>query len=224
MRYQPWVCGMIALCLVIGHSAAWGEAKAVASVAQKEMSPMETVQYRINQIVTILTDVELSKPANRKTQRNRIWEIALPMFDFVEISRRTVGPKWNTFTDAEKARFTDLFTQFLGNTYIDKLQGEYHNEQVAFIKELIKEPQALVRTKLIRESAELPVDYRMKKEDGQWKIYDVLVEDGVSLVQNYRVQFQSILQKETPAQLIERLEIKIKEQQPLQEQPTNSAK
>jgi phospholipid transport system substrate-binding protein len=55
----------------------------------------------------------------------------------------------------------------------------------------------------------MPVDYRMKQVNGQWKIYDVLVENGVSLVKNYRVQFTSALQKESPAQLIQRLEKKL---------------
>jgi phospholipid transport system substrate-binding protein len=211
---------LMAMCLLIAHSAALAEAKPVAAAAVQEMSPMQTVQFRIDQMVAVLTDAELSKPANRSAQRDRIWEIAVPMFDFTEISRRTVGTKWSSFTEAEQQRFTELFTQFLANTYIDKIQGEYHNEKIAYLKELVKEPQAMVRTKLVRDSAELPIDYRMKKADGQWKIYDILVEDGVSIVQNYRVQFQSILQKETPAQLIERLEIKIKEQQ----QPAPQAK
>ena len=220
MKYHPWVIISLTLCLLVGHTAAMAEAKPVTQASIKEMSPMETVKYRIDQIVQVLNNPELAKPANREAQRNRIWEIALPMFDFAEISRRTVGPKWTSFTDAEKEHFIDLFTRFLGNTYIDKIQGEYHNEQFTYLKELIKEPQALVRTKLIRESSQLPIDYRMKKEDGQWKVYDILVEEGVSLVQNYRVQFQSVLQKEPPAKLIERLEEKVKEQQPLQRQPT----
>lgn len=218
MTDQRWFTLLLTLCVIIGHSAAMAEAKPVVATTVQKMSPMETVQYRINLIVAVLTDAELAKPANKIAQRERIWQIALPMFDFGEISRRTVGPKWRSFSEMEKNRFTELFTQFLGNTYIDKLRGEYQNEKIAYLKELIKEPQALVRTKLIRDSAELPIDYRMKKVDDQWKIYDVLVEDGVSLVQNYRVQFQSILQKETPKQLIERLEIKIKEQQPLKPQ------
>lgn len=219
MINKPWISIIfLSLCLVIGHSVAMAEAQAVADASIKEMSPMETVQHRIDQIVAVLTDAELAKSDNRQAQRARIWEIALPMFDFTEISRRTVGSKWDVFSEAEKTSFTDLFTQFLGNTYIDRLQGEYHNEKIAYLKELVKEPKALVRTKLIRDTAELPIDYRLKKEAGQWKIYDILVEDGVSIVQNYRVQFQSILEKETPAQLIERLKIKIKEQQPLAHQ------
>ncbi|MDA8139327.1 MAG: ABC transporter substrate-binding protein [Desulfobacteraceae bacterium] len=213
MTDNRWLFILTMMCLLIGHSAAGAEAKPVAAVSTQDMTPMQTVQTRIDQIVAALTDPELSKPANKVAQRDRIWEIAIPMFDFTEISRRTVGAKWTTFSEAEQKRFTDLFTRFLGNTYLDKIQGEYHNEKVTYLKELIKEPQAVVRTKLVRDNAELPIDYRMKKEDGQWKIYDILVEDGVSLVQNYRVQFQTILQKETPAQLIERLEVKIKEQQ-----------
>ena len=71
----------------------------------------------------------------------------------------------------------------------------------------------MVRTKLRRETLEIPIDYRMKKIDGVWKIYDILVENGVSLVKNYRVQFSSILKNETPGQLIKRLEEKLAEQE-----------
>jgi len=176
-------------------------------------NPMETVKVKIDQVIEVLNDPQYHKPAKRDEQRDKIWEIASPLFDFKEISRRTVGPGWERFSEEQKERFTQVFTQFLGNSYIDKMQGEYHNERIVYLKELVREPQALVRTQLVRENVALPIDYRMKLEDGQWKIYDILVENGVSIVQNYRVQFQSILQKESPGQLIERLEQKLKNRQ-----------
>ena len=89
------------------------------------------------------------------------------------------------------------------------MQGEFHNEQIDFDKELVKGSKALVRTRLRRETTEIPIDYRMQQIDGDWKIYDILVENGVSIVKNYYVQFNSMLQEGTPAQLIERLEKKL---------------
>ena len=194
---------LFVVCLVIGQ----------ATASAGSPTPMQTVKERIDQIITVLNDPQYRPPAQKEPQREKIWEISKSMFDFTEISRRTVGPKWDSFTEPEKIRFTDVFTQFLGNTYIDKMQGEYHNEQVLYLQEIVRGPQALVRTELKRENVTLPIDYRMKNIDGKWKIYDILVENGVSIVQNYRVQFQSILQKESPAQLIARLEDKLKEQQ-----------
>ncbi|MBI5063439.1 MAG: ABC transporter substrate-binding protein [Desulfatitalea sp.] len=202
MLTKRWITALFVVCFVIGQ----------ATASAGSPTPMQTVKERIDQIITVLNDPQYHPAAQKKAQREKIWEISQIMFDFTEISRRTVGPKWDSFSDQEKSHFTDVFAQFLGNTYIDKMQGEYHNEQVVYLQEIVKEPQALVRTQLKRENLTLPIDYRMKQAQGSWKIYDILVENGVSIVQNYRVQFQTILQKESPVQLIARLEEKLKEQ------------
>jgi phospholipid transport system substrate-binding protein len=197
------------LCLFIGATAA----------AVESLTPMETVRERIDQVIEILNDPAGADPEQRVAQRTRLWQIASPMFDFLEISRRTVGPKWQAFSDIEKERFVEVFTEFLSNTYLDRMQGEYQNEKIEYLQELVREPLALVRTKLVREGTEMPIDYRLRQTDGVWKIYDILVENGVSIVQNYRVQFQSILQKESPSDLIQRLEVRLKEQSPSRTQP-----
>jgi phospholipid transport system substrate-binding protein len=171
--------------------------------------PMETLEGPFNQIIAVLNDPALRGPDKKTLQRDKIWEIASPFFDFDEISRRAIGKSWATFTPDEKKRFTSIFSEFLGNTYIDKIQGEYHNDKIDFEKELVKGTKALVRTRLRRETAEIPIDYRMQQVGGVWKIYDILVENGVSIVKNYYVQFHSMLQDGTPAQLIERLEKKL---------------
>ncbi len=202
MVFNRWAIALMIWCLSIGT--------VVASNALP--TPLNTVKERIDQIITVLNDPQYQTPGRRGSQREKIWEISQPMFDFEEISRRTVGPKWKAFSEEEKTEFTSVFSAFLSNTYIDKIQGEYHNEQIVYLKELVKEPLALVRTKLVREAVEIPIDYRLRLNDSQWKIYDILVENGVSLVQNYRVQFRSVLEKETPAELIQRLERKLKEQ------------
>ena len=178
----------------------------------ENIRPLETLQGPINKIIDLLNDPSYAGPAKRALQRDRIWEIARPVFDFEEISRRAIGKSWSSFSADEKSRFTAIFAEFLGNTYIDKLQGEYHNERIAFDKELVKGNKALVRTRLQRETLEIPIDYRMQQIDGAWKIYDILVENGVSIVKNYYVQFNSMLQNNTPHQLIEKLEKKLNNQ------------
>ena len=178
----------------------------------ENIRPLETLQGPINKIIDLLNDPSYAGPEKRALQRDRIWEIARPVFDFEEISRRAIGKSWSSFSADEKSRFTAIFAEFLGNTYIDKLQGEYHNERIAFDKELVKGNKALVRTRLQRETLEIPIDYRMQQIDGAWKIYDILVENGVSIVKNYYVQFNSMLQNNTPHQLIEKLEKKLNNQ------------
>jgi phospholipid transport system substrate-binding protein len=171
--------------------------------------PMETLEGPINQIIAVLNDPAYRNPEKKALQRDKIWEIARPYFDFDEISRRAIGRAWNSFSADEKKRFTSIFSKFLGNTYIDKLQGEYQNDQIDIDKELVKGNKALVRTRLRHANAEIPIDYRMQQVDGAWKIYDILVENGVSIVKNYYVQFNSMLREGTPEQLIERLEKKL---------------
>ncbi len=186
---------------------------AVVNGATDGMGPLETLQGTVNQFLEVLNDPDYVQLKSRTVQRDKIWEIASTIFDLREISRRAIGKPWLKFSAEEQDRFTAVFTRFLGNTYIDKLQGEYKDVKVDFNRVLIKGSRAMVRTKLIRESLDVPIDYRMRNIDGAWRVYDVLIENGVSLVKNYRVQFSSILKKETPGQLIKRLEEKLASRQ-----------
>ncbi len=202
MVIKRWVLILSTLILFVGPSQASTDSK----------KPMETLRQPIDQIIGILNDPAFKGADKKAQQRDKIWEIARPVFNFEEISRRAIGKSWEKFSEDEKKRFTAVFSEFLGNTYIDKLQGEFHNEQIDFDKELVKGSKALVRTRLRRATTEIPIDYRMQQIDGAWKIYDILVDNGVSIVKNYYVQFHSMLKESTPAQLIERLEKKLKNQ------------
>ncbi|MGD8834614.1 MAG: ABC transporter substrate-binding protein [Desulfobacteraceae bacterium] len=182
--------------------------------ANKTMSPVKTLQRSFDQIIVILNDPSYKAGQKKAVQRNTIWRIARPIFNFDEISRRVVGKPWNNFSPEEKKRFSAVFSKFLGATYINKLQGEFNQVQIDFDKELVKGSKAIVRTRLRRENLEIPIDYRMHRVNDSWKIYDILLEDGLSLVKNYRVQFNSILKNNTPAQLIEQLERKLTQQYP----------
>lgn len=198
---------MIMLCIVL--------LTADLSIAvNKTMSPMEALQGSFDQIILILNDPSYKAGQKKAIQRNKIWRIARLIFNFDEISRRAVGKPWNNFSPEEKKRFSVVFSEFLGSTYIDKLQGEFNHVQIDFDKALVKGSKAIVRTRLGGKNLEIPIDYRMHRVDGSWKIYDILLEDGLSLVKNYRVQFTSILKNNTPAQLIEQLERKLAQQYP----------
>jgi phospholipid transport system substrate-binding protein len=188
----------------------WCLALTPLTVASESLSPLETIKGPIDRVVSILNEPG-NHSGDRKTEkRNQIWETVKPLFDFETLSRRVLGSDWERFSTEEQSKFQDVFAEFLANTYIDKIQGDYNNEKITFVDELVRDQLALARTKLVRESLELPIDYRMRQIDGNWKIYDILVENGVSLVKNYRVQFKSALQKETPAELIKRLQAKLK--------------
>lgn len=175
--------------------------------------PMAVIKTPVDSVIAILNDPRYRAADTHAAQRDEIWTIVQPMFDFEEIAKRSVARNWNDFSAAEKTSFTDVFAQFLGNTYIDKIQGEYHNEQIVYLgQDFYADTYAEVKTQILRETFVIPVNYRMLKgTDGQWKVYDIIVE-GVSLVKNYRSQFATILSKDKPAQLIQRLNEKLAEQ------------
>ena len=202
MNTKQWATALCAIILIAS----------VSDANTETLSPLESLKGPINRIIDVLNDPAYMAPGDKGAQREKIWEIARPIFDFPELSKRAIGKPWTQFSSTEQDRFTSVFSEFLGHTYIDKLQGEYNNETIAFEKELVKDNVALVRTTLRRQGAEIPIDYRMKKIKGAWKVYDIIVENGVSLIKNYRVQFTSILQTDTPDQLIQRLEQKLHDQ------------
>lgn len=177
------------------------------------LEPMATIKAPIDTVIAILNDPQYKVKGTKSAQRDEIWKNVKPMFNFDEIARRAVARNWSDFNDAEKAAFTDVFAQFLGNTYIDKVQGEYHNEQIVYLgQDFYSDIYAEVKTQIVRETLKIPVNYRMLKGgDGQWRVYDIIVE-GVSLIKNYRTQFASILSKDKPAQLIQQLNDKLAEQ------------
>jgi phospholipid transport system substrate-binding protein len=178
--------------------------------AAAQLKPLEELKPPIDSFITILNDPKYKSndESLKAQQRDQMLKIAKDIFDFEEVSKRALSRNWRKFSVAEQKKFTEVFGSFIGYTYIDKIQGEYHNEKVVYGDEqIVDQKWALVRTKIKRETLEIPVDYKMKLIGGHWKVFDVLVE-GVSLVKNYRTQFNSILRKEKPAQLIERLEKK----------------
>jgi phospholipid transport system substrate-binding protein len=185
----------------------------VFPAAALSMEPMATIKAPIDAVIAILNDPQYKVAGTKSVQRDEIWNNIKPMFDFDEIAKRAVARHWSDFNDAEKTAFSDVFAQFLGNTYIDKIQGEYHNEQIVYLgQDFYADTYAEVKTQIVRETLKIPVNYRMLKGgDGQWKVYDIIVE-GVSLVKNYRTQFASILSKDKPAQLIQQLNDKLAEQ------------
>jgi phospholipid transport system substrate-binding protein len=137
------------------------------------------------------------------------------MFDFELIAKRATGRyHWeNSFTSQQRQEFTDLFAEFLGNNYLTQISGTVKGLRVEYIDETLDDSgkRAKVRTKVPGDNGDVAVEYSMWLRDGNWKIYDVYVE-GVSLVQNYQSQFRSLFEKESAAQVIDRLKQKIKDQ------------
>jgi len=171
--------------------------------------PMTTVDATVKRVLDVLRDPKLKNPSAKETKKEKLRIIYRDMFDEMEFSRRTLTRNWSKFSPQQRVEFVKLFEQVLEKAYIDKIL-DYSNEKIVFYKEtMIPENKAEIESKIITSSKEIPIFYRMILKDGKWKVYDVVVEN-VSLVQNYRTQFNDILTNGTPEQLLETLRKKVK--------------
>ncbi len=174
--------------------------------------PMEDLRGPVEQVVQILQDPKYKDKTQSEVQRIEIMAVIRKIFDFEEISKRTIARQWKKFTKEQQQEFQDTFADFLGYTYYQKVRDAYQGEKVVFLsQEQLKNGKAVVKTNIPRQNDAIPLDYKMVNSKSGWRIYDVVIE-GVSLVNNYRTQFSKILNKETPEQLIARLKKKISEQ------------
>ena len=168
--------------------------------------PLQRVQEEVNKVLAVLRDTQL----NDETKKEKIRAIYGEMFDENEFSRRTLGAHWGKLNPAQQQEFIKLFREVLERAYINKILA-YKNEKIAFAKEnMVSNNLAEVQTQVLTSSQEIPINYRVILKDGTWKVYDVVVEN-VSLIQNYRSQFNSILAKNTPDEMLAILRKKAEE-------------
>ena len=162
----------------------------------------EQLRTRVERVVTVLEDPQLkAKPAAR---RAALRTAATDIFDFTEITRRSLGRHWQTARPSEREDLVALMTALLERSYLSRIE-QYSGERIVFAGETAEADLATVRTRLIgKGGVETPVDYRLYKVGDRWMVYDVIVE-GVSLVANYRAQFNKILQTSSAQGLVERL-------------------
>lgn len=188
-------------------------AVAVQPSQVRASSPAQTaLETSITRILSSIKNPDYVNPATRRPLRQQIEDEVLHIFDFKEFSSRTVGPRWSTFTPAQQQQFSDAFAELLLNTYLSKIDG-YNGEQVVYTGEVTspKGDRTEVRTVItMKDSKKVPVAYRMLPKDGTWYVYDVLIEN-ISLVKNYRTQFQDILNSGSPDQLIGKVKAKAQE-------------
>jgi len=174
-------------------------------------APLDSVKKCVNEVIGIVGDPKLKSESAKEIKKEKLRVLYKQMFDEIEFSKRTLTRNWNNFTPAQREEFVKLFEQVLEKAYGDKVLS-YTNEKVDFYKEtMLSANQAEVQSRIITSSKEVPVFYRVILKDGKWKVYDVVVEN-VSLVQNYRTQFNDILAKDKPEQLLEILRKKVKQQ------------
>lgn len=172
----------------------------------------QALETATNRILTCIKNPDYVNPATRGPLRQQIEDEVLHIFDFREFSSRTVGARWRSFNPDQQKRFSDAFADLLINTYVNKIDG-YNGEQVVYTGEVSSPSgdRTEVRSVItMKDGKKVPVAYRMLPKDGSWRVYDVLIEN-ISLVKNYRTQFQDILNSGSPDQLIARVRAKAQE-------------
>lgn len=178
--------------------------------------PTDRIKAATDRLLSIITDPELKAPEVAEKRNRMIRETVDKVFDWEAFSRRALATHWGKRTPEEKKEFISLFGQLLERTYIDKTR-QYSGEKVVFLDEHIDGKYGEVKTNVItRNGKKIKVDYRLTKKKGGWFIYDVYVE-GISFVNNYRVQFNNIINRSSYEDLVKRLKSKLVEESQEQE-------
>ncbi len=165
--------------------------------------PTDVVRSTLTEVFRILEDERLKDPAKLIPRRHMLEEVIASHFDYEEMSKRSLAAHWVPLTAGERAEFVELFKSFLSDRYAEKIES-YSGEQVAYLSERIEGNYAEVRTELRSSKVAIPMDYRLHGKDGTWHAYDLIV-DGVSLVKNYRSQFEKIIRSSSYQELVRRL-------------------
>ena len=199
---RPWIVRSTALALPLFFVALTCPL-AFGSSGQPTESPTEVVRSTLTEVFRILEDEKLKDPAKLIPRRRMLEEVIASHFDYTEMSKRALAANWTPLTASERVEFVELFKSFLSDRYADKVEG-YSGEKVAYLSERIEGNYAEVRTELRSSKVETPMDYRLHMKDGTWHAYDIIV-DGVSLVKNYRSQFDKIIRTSSYQELVHRL-------------------
>jgi phospholipid transport system substrate-binding protein len=169
--------------------------------------PLEQVKQTTDKILSILNNPSFKGTGRSVEQKRLIWEAADERFDWEELSRRSLGPRWTKLNSEDRKEFIALYSTLLRRTYLNRVD-EYSGEKVRYERDRIDGDYAAVEFRVItRTGKEIPATYRLKKNGIDWRVYDISVE-GVSLVNNYRAQFNSILARSSYEELIRLLKEK----------------
>ena len=168
---------------------------------------MDMVKQSTDQILKILKDPELKAKSKEPEKRRLLRKLADERFDWEEMAKRSLATHWGERTPEERKEFVSLFADLLERSYMGKIEG-YKNEKIVLEKEDIDADYAVVETNVVTErEVEIPINYRLHKKGSDWLVYDVSIE-GVSLVNNYRTQFNNVIMSSSYQELVKKLKTK----------------
>ncbi len=192
----------IILTIALATPLALAAANAVAE------SPTDQIKATVDQVITVLSDPKLRGVNTRAERQKLLRQLIHARFDFQEMAKRSLGAEWRRRTPDEQRQFVILFRDLLEKAYLGRIES-YGNEKFVYINEKVDDPYAEVASAIITNTNEkFSIHYRLLRAGEQWKIYDVVVED-ISLVNNYRSQFNRILSQSSYEELVGRMKSKL---------------
>ena len=176
--------------------------------------PTEQVRQTADRVLSVLQDSRLKSADKQKERRDQIRQIVASRFDFAEMAKRSLGSNWQKVNNDEQRQFVELFTELLEKSYADQIES-YDGEKIVYGRENVSQDQADVDTKILTKKGEqISVNYKLRSAGNDWKVYDVVIEN-ISLVNNFRSQFNRILANASFAELLKKLQSKSVEIKPV---------
>ena len=180
---------------------------AAAPAAAMAGAPTDRVRLATDKVITILKDPALKPPAKEKDRRAKIRNAVYEVFDFEEMAKRSLATFWRDRTAADRKEFVDLFSDLLERSYINRIEN-YSDEKIVYTAEDTDGDYSVVKSKFVtKRGEEIEVDYKLMNRDKVWYVYDVVIE-SVSLVNNYRVQFNKVIRSSSYQELVKKMKNK----------------
>jgi phospholipid transport system substrate-binding protein len=171
-------------------------------------SPTPQIKSTVDQVIQILTNPQLQGEGKKQERRKRLRETIFARFDFQEMAQRSLGAHWQRRTPEEQTEFIKVFSDLLEQTYVDKIES-YNNEKFIYANERIDGPYAEVSSKMrTAKGEEFTINYKLHRVGEDWRVYDLVIEN-ISLINNYRSQFNRILTSSTYDELVSRIKTKL---------------
>ncbi len=173
-------------------------------------APTEQLRSAVDRVIKTLDDPAMKAEGKAGERRQAVRKIANEIFAWEETAKRALARHWQARTEAQRQEFVKLFGDLLERSYIARIEN-YGGEKITYLSDSIDDETAMVRTKIVtKQGSEVPVDYRMLRRGDRWLVYDVVIE-GVSLVGNYRTQFNKIIQTSSYEELVKKMKSKQEE-------------
>ncbi len=196
-RLATWIAFPIILSLTAPNPSRAGD-------------PTERIRFVVEQGIEILNETKLQSKNGKQVYLDRLRDVVFPLFNFPEMARRSLGYHWRRLSPVERQEFVTLYTNLLERSYAGKIDL-YDGERVVFTGEFVEDNYARVDSKIVsKKGEEFSADYKLLRTNRDWRIYDVVVEN-ISLVNNYRSQFNRVILNSSYENLINKIKQKLKE-------------